>query len=598
MQGPISIKRYGNSASARFYRSAWIWYSEIIIGGAEMKRAFLLLIGISLALSACAMAPVEPPAPAEEAEHIRPAISEDTPLPLSLDEFYYQGVMVGETTGEELTPLLGEPDNITSGIAAGQSEVTGYGYEYGDEVYVSAALHGNKIRAIYIEGSNAAPFSRDIKCGDSLDAIIAKFPTGSITEPKNWYDADYYPRAELTDDGRQLVLQMTQDAPVAYLYFDNGELLTRLEILATAPDGLIDWQLREKALREEIPFLGIALKAGRTIDDEPLDDATCAHYQQLLAAKQAELTEAQEQIARLRAESGDSGPVTVLTQAQQGQLEALLTDFSTATAQAWLEAMLPAFHVDGDYPVTVDWLDDSKAQGWVLAKAYYYELYRYFYVLADGQLRFMGAAERDLGLDTSNAPAELVIIDSGDRMRINGTHNFPKRISAYWDRPDLLAEGFASDQADPITGKTATIIHSEYWLSVGEGELYGQNKSATLMEIMLTEEGLTLVYAHKPGDQLYVGGQGIPNMIMEGEAANLRLTIPEARLGADFSVSGQGLPTDVQAEATRERGVTISFQLPAGQDWYYRFHSEDVGNQTRNEADARTHGYVRFRDYQ
>ena len=464
-----------------------------------MKRLLPLLIGLALALAACAMAPLE----SQEAAG---------PLPLSLEDFVYQGVLVGETTGGELAPLLGEPDRIESGAGGGQSEITAYTYKYGDAFYLSSVSCGDQLRLISIMGPNAPPFSRDIKCGDSLDNILAKFAANSITEPKNWYDADYYPRAELSGNGKELALQLAEDAPLAYLYFDDGALLSHLEILATAPCSLLHWQLRERALLEEIPLLEKALRHERTIDYAPLDEETRARYQKMLEKKLVELMEAQEQIARLQAESGGGGPIAELAPEQQEKLDALLADFSPDTAQAWLEAMLPAFHADDNYQATVYWLDDSKAQGWVLAKAYYYELYHYFYVLADGQLRYMGGAEQDLGLDVTGAPAELVIIDSGSLARINGTHNFPRLISAYWDRPDLMDQGITSDHSDPLTGKTAMIIYSDYWLPLGRGEMYGQDKSATLEQILITDEGLTLVYAHREGDALYVGGRGIPNM--------------------------------------------------------------------------------------
>lgn len=290
-----------------------------------------------------------------------------------------------------------------------------------------------------------------------------------------------------------------------------------------------------------------------------------------------------QEAAVQEAEPPEAEPPDVEEANAEEAIRAIRENFNQETALALVAAesvykesgvsFIPEYELYWQEGVTED-------AGWVLAIEHTpeeeesYEEY-YYYITAAGEARCMGVSGGNLGLDTSGGPDILVFILNGDLTRYFDAYVFPERVTATWNQEDGRVDW----------------EETEYYLPLDQGWPIGQFKSATLESIEATAEGLTLTYKEAPGDHLFVGGSGGPNMelIHHGEG-RCQLDIPQVRLAEDFQISGQGPAANIQVAETGRgqdgRGIAVSFELAEGEDWHYRFaHDFHVG-----DSDS-AHGY-------
>ena len=119
----------------------------------------------------------------------------------------YQGILVGESTIDDVKAVFGEPRTELKDIPENKdSQALGY-----DDLYVS--VYKEKVNSIQITDATAPAFWDDIPIGDSFDKVMAQCP---VTPEEVKYVQDNFPdglgKGEITEIKGYLLLSYVDES--------------------------------------------------------------------------------------------------------------------------------------------------------------------------------------------------------------------------------------------------------------------------------------------------------------------------------------------------------------------------------------------------
>lgn len=119
----------------------------------------------------------------------------------------YQGILVGESTIDDVKAVFGEPRTELKDIPENKdSQALGY-----DDLYVS--VYKEKVNSIQITDAEAPAFWDDIHIGDSFDKVMAQCP---VTPEEVKYVQDNFPdglgKGEITEIKGYLLLSYVDES--------------------------------------------------------------------------------------------------------------------------------------------------------------------------------------------------------------------------------------------------------------------------------------------------------------------------------------------------------------------------------------------------